>query len=192
MKKCSNEKLNKQAEIQIEIHKRFLAFKDDFIKVIKQFDGKVMNQRFLTALEKISPKYNLHGRECSDFRFSFGGNRLTIAFYGLIDGNTDMYYNRYNNTITFYAQNGCKEENLYGKRLNADDFLLCVEAWFDNQEKQIERWTDYVANFDRVAKVYQKAYDMLKEVKDYRCLCEYADCSKEKAMRAMKDVYCFY
>ena len=194
-KPCRNNKLNEYATIQITIYSRFLEIKESLCEVIKKFDGKVINKRFLTALESISPKHEYNNITLNDFHFSFStyGNELTMMFVGIANNKLIRYCSEYNNQIIIYNHTNNREfvSNINGKRLSADEYLLLVENAFAIINKRIEELIDMVEHYDEVSVVYKQAYDLLRSVKDYKGICSYANSKEEPHLYYLKDVFIF-
>ena len=194
-KPCSNNKLNDYATIQIAIYSRFLEIKESLCEVIKKFDGKVINKRFLTALESISPKHEYNNTTLNDFYFNFStyGNELTIMFIGFANNKLIRYSSEYHNQIIIYNNTSNKElvSNINGKRLSADEYLLLVENAFAIINKHIEKLIDMVEHYDEVSAVYKQAYDLLRGVKDYKNICGYANSKEEPHLYYLKNVFIF-
>ena len=194
-KPCSNNKLNEYATSQLAIYSRFLELKDSFCEVIKKFNGKVINKRFLTALENISPKHEYNDITLSDFHFNFStyGNELTITFVGYANNKLVRYSSEYHNQFTIYNYTNNRElvSHINGKRLSADEYLLLVEHAFAIINKRIEDLIDMVEHYDEVSVVYKQAYDLLRSVKDYREVCSYANSKEEPHLHYLKDVFIF-
>lgn len=190
-KPCSNEKLNEYTKVQLGIYKKYFEFEQHLISVIKKYDGKVINQRFITALEKISPKFScpyVNG-EITEFVFHFTNysGELSIHYRGYIGEQLLLYKTNYINNFTIYSTDG-KDGHLRGKRLNASEYIALVEKFYSNIEKQVNDLIDRVENYDRVASVYKQAYDLLRGVQDYRSICHFCDLTEEPYLHALKDV----
>lgn len=191
-KPCSNEKLNEYTKVQLGVYKKFFEFEQHLINVIKKYDGKVINQRFITALENVSSKFScpyMNG-EITEFVFRFTNynGELSIHYRGYIGEQLLLYKTNYVNNFTIYSNDRMKDGHLYGKRLNASEYLALVEKFYSKIEKQVNDLIDRVENYDRVASVYKQAYDLLKGVKDYRSICHFCDLKEEPYLHALKDV----
>ena len=191
-KPCSNKKLNEYTKIQLGIYKKFFEFEQHLINVINKYDGKVINQRFITALENVSSKFTcpyMNG-EITEFVFSFTNysGQLSIHYRGYIGEQLLLYKTNYINHFTIYGNDRMNNAHLYGKRLNASEYIALVKEYYSKIEKQVNDLIDRVENYDRVASVYKQAYDLLRVVKEYRSVCHFCDLKEEPYLHALKDV----
>jgi hypothetical protein len=197
-KPCKNEKLNKYTATQLAIYQRFLDMKEEFYKVIKAYDGKMVTKRFLSALVKASPthtkkRYDGVDIEMKDFDFNFNAycGELTISFRGIVNGVSLYYSNEFCTQFTIYDYDNSKAASIYNKRLNYAKYLPLVDTFFSNIEKRVDDLIDQVEHYDKVSKVYEKAYELLKEVKGYHYLCHYADLKVDPHMYYLKGTYIY-
>lgn len=182
--KCGSTKLNENARVSIALYKRLQEFIPTMIEVARKFDGKVINKRLLTAFEKASPTFiDRYERTLPDFCFSYEYGHIRVRFLGEIEGTNDRYYNGYNNEVTFYGYDIVLNSkfDFAAFEIAAHRAISCLDNWIDHK-------IQLVKNFDRVCEIYNKAYDMLREVGTFRECCQYAD-AQHNAMRYMKDVY---
>ena len=66
----TNEDARKLVELEIQNRKEALKLYPEIIKVVEQFDGKVLNKRLETALKKVNERLCCK-RGYSDFRIVF-------------------------------------------------------------------------------------------------------------------------
>lgn len=191
-KPCKNDSFNEYVKVQLAIYKRVFDIKNDLVNVIKRFNGKTINKRFLDALEKISPTFTSqhHTSKLTEFMFNFSSHtcELTIKFRGIV-ADTALYYDsQFNTNFTIYSDYkiGCSG-SIYGQKLNAQYYLLLVDKFFVNIEKMANDLIDKVENYDSVSASYKQAYEILKSVKGYSSLCYHAT-SDEPWMRQLKGV----
>lgn len=191
-KPCKNDSFNKYVSTQIAIYEKYLGIKDIVCNIIRKYDGKVVNKRIITELENamptfVSPRYT---KEMREFYFSFRyDNALEIRFIGIANDEFINCNRNYHSEQTIYNYGTNIDNAIYGKRLNADEYLKLLDITFTKMENTIAKLVNDVENFDRVSKVYEKAYNLLKGVKDYNHLAQRAEIGT--AMRKMKDVFIY-
>lgn len=179
--KCFNE----YYRVQKAIYTNLLGIKDAMFSVIDRFDGKVVNKRFITALEDAMPQHtfpHLNGKMLPNVTFDIDYDTFRIKYASTIDGCSDLYLNGFNTTISLYRV------NLKNERLNSSSFKYLLEKEiFDTLIKRISELDEEFSNYDMVSDAYKQAYEILKSVKKYSSLCHYAD-SNEPWMRYLKGV----
>lgn len=146
-------KVEKSAEVitalqsAIQEHTAVLSGVEDVIKVAKAFDGKVMNKRFLDALE--AQNQNLCG-VYSKNEYVSNQHRLTII-------SRQVSYDH----STMLQINNCEKHILDGNRLNADKlikFLLDIKAHREESISSIQR--DIEDGYERLAQWNELAEKM--------------------------------
>lgn len=182
--KCGSDNLNKHASKSIFVWNRLIEFIPTMIEVAKKFDGKLINKRLLTAFEKASPKYtDYYGRERKEFSFHFYDKSLKVCFCGKINDEIINYNTNIVREVTFYGY-----DMILNTKFDFSKFERIALSAIEVLNQRINTQIKYVENFDRVNKIYEQAYNLLKEVVDYKECCYYID-DKHTAMRYLTDVY---
>lgn len=145
------------------IYDKFLENKDKFVEVFRKFDNKIVNKRFIDALEKVSPKHvnSYYRSEIPDFYFKFDyEGSLTIEYYGNFEGEFSL--RDFNTTFTVY---GC---HIYNCKLHAESFISEFEKMYETIVNSIDQKIDLLGKYDMVSKNYKKAWELLGDVYEYR------------------------
>lgn len=191
-KPCKNDSYNEYVKVQLAIYKRLFDIKTDLVNVIKRFDGKTINKRFLDALEKISPTFTSsnHNTQLTEFMFNFRSysGELSINFRGVAENHALYYDSQFDRDFTIYSDFtiGCSG-SIYGKKLTAPSYLRLIDVFYDNIENRANALIDKVENYDVVSAAYKQAYEILKGVKNYSSLCYHAT-NDEPWMKQLKGV----
>ena len=187
MKKTKSEKFNNHASVQVEVYNHFISYLTDIIEVVKKYDNKIINKRFLDSLKNISPKHkNYCDIDINDFIVDITSNgSLSIRFNGITKNKKDINDNDFEIgcVIGNYKNNN---GSIYGDRLNAVEYIVLIENKIEYFKARIGEWENYCANYNKVSKVYSKAYELLLSVKEFRYLAWYSD---EKEMERLKNVF---
>lgn len=192
-KPCKNEKYNNFTDVQLKVYKRFIDLKDSILSIVDKFDDKIINKRFLTALNNCSPCHSLQhiDKEISDFVFDFNSfGDLTILFRGLID-NQRIRQSDYSTSFTIYGNYNKRRRGIYNERLCANEYKEELIQFFNSIEERANTIIDEVEHYDEVSEVYKKAYEMLQSVKKYRYVAHYGSMREEPHLYYMKDVFVF-
>ncbi len=125
----------------------------EIIKVIKKFDGKVINKRLDTALKQVDPNLSA-GQEWNSFiidlRFSQsklqGYRRVTIAHAGLSSA---------------YGDGGIRGDN---NTLKADALISDIEKTLEYAQKRIDKINKHLGGLDAILERY---FDIKKQMSGF-------------------------
>ena len=138
MSRYNNEDARKLVELEIQNRKEALKLYPEIIKVVEQFDGKVLNKRLETALKKVNERLCCK-RGYSDFRIVFTMNR---RYEMSSTGNTiylRYFYLELNTWLETYRINKMEDSFLENERIRASVLIDSLLKGKEHMEKTIEQ-----------------------------------------------------
>ena len=143
MNRYSNEDARNLVELEIRNRKEALKLYPEIIKVVEQFDGKVLNKRLETALKKVDERLSCN-RGYSDFYICYAGERVYVRQEGGVHYLSNYYINL-NPYLKTYCIKRIEESFLENERIRASvliDSLLKGKAYLEKTIAELEQGID--------------------------------------------------
>ena len=155
----SDENKKKLVKMELDIRRNAVALAEDVKKVVLKFDGKQLNKRLQTELQKIDSRLRVHNEY----------NSLNIIF--------TEYDNRSINTSNgcYYVNNnsfaiaGTAKSNAYGDSSTTEDNKLIAATLIASIDKHVDYMTEQIKTIESELKKieqYKKRKQKLKQDMD--------------------------
>lgn len=143
--------------------------------VVKQFDKKVINKRFITALENEAKNYSF-----SDFILSENTISFNIKYYSTLNDSLIIYNKnksvylkdnegnniKYLGVISNYFQDFDIIMDKQTKRLKAEETLMSIDKTIIRLSLNIDKLMDCIKNFDLYERKTNEIKRLIEQYKD--------------------------
>ena len=162
MNRYSNEDARNLVELEIKNRKEALKLYPEIIKVVEQFDGKVLDKRLETALKKVDERISC---DRGIYHFEIVFNCASITSFGF---NYKDYCFVLNSYLEMYLVDRMEESFLENERIRASvliDSLLKEKEYLEKSVAELEKGIDRADEWkEKVEQLNEEIRSIRKEI----------------------------